>query len=246
QDPDALSQVRNRLTDFPVRLDLIPSNFREADRVLESLQVASVNGLVADLGISSDQLDNPVRGLSFQQEGPLDMRLDPHGPITAADLLERLSQKDLADLLFQYGQERFSRKIARFIVEQRARNPIKTTRQLATLCARAYGSRRGRIDPATRTFQALRIAVNDELGCLERLLALLPTLLAPGGRAVIISFHSLEDRLVKHAFRQWAREGGARLLTAKPEQPTEQQIAANRRSRSAKLRALIRSQEDRT
>ncbi len=246
QDPDARHNVRQQCSDFPVPLDLVTRNFDQASQVLKDLQVPHVHGLVADLGISSIQLDDPLRGLSFQVDGPLDMRLDPQRPITASDLLARLSEKDLADLIFRYGQERWSRKIARFIVADRGQNPIKTTRQLAALCARAYGSRRGRIDPATRTFQALRIAVNDELGCLERLLAALPALLAPGGRAVIISFHSLEDRLVKNAFRTWAKRGEAEVLTKKPLQPEQQEIVANRRSRSAKLRAVIKRQEGRT
>jgi 16S rRNA (cytosine1402-N4)-methyltransferase len=247
QDPDARHNVRERCADFPVQLDLIRSNFDKASSVLAGLGVGGVDGVLADLGLSSIQLDDPSRGLSFRHDGPLDMRMDPQRPITAADLLTRLSAVDLADLFFRYGDERYSRKIARLIVEQRAHDPIKTTRQLAALCARAYGSRRGRIDPATRTFQALRIAVNDEMGCLERFLAALPTLLNPGGTAVIISFHSLEDRMVKQVFRDWAKGGTAELLTRKPLQPDEAEVAVNRRSRSAKVRGIRkRSDEERS
>jgi len=239
-DPDARMAVRHIVDKSPVTIDLRKSNFVDAAEALADLGLRRVDGLLADLGVCSDQLDDPLRGLSFRHDGPLDMRLDPQGPVTAADLLARLGERDLADLIFKYGEERRSRKIARLIVEARRRSPIKTTRQLAELCARAAGPTRGprRIDPATRTFQALRIAVNEELASLEALLEQLPTLLNPGGRAVIISFHSLEDRLVKQAFREFKRSGWARWITKKPLTPDRDEIDANRRSRSAKLRAL--------
>ena len=164
-------------------------------------ELRRLTAILADLGISSDQLDDPNRGLSFQHNAPLDMRMDPTRGETAADLLRRLPERDLADLIYQFGEERFSRRIARRIVEAREREPIATTGQLADLVRRCVPRGRSPIDPATRTFQALRIAVNDELESLDRLLALLPLCLKPGGRAVVISFHSLEDRRVKQAFR---------------------------------------------
>jgi 16S rRNA (cytosine1402-N4)-methyltransferase len=202
--------------------------------VLAEHAIPELDGVLADLGFSSDQLADPQRGFSFLHEGPLDMRLDPTSDRpTAADLLARLSERELADILWRYGQERFSRRIARRIVAMRQRQPIRTTLQLAEL-VRSCVPHSGRIDPATRTFQALRIAVNDELGALQRLLAVLPQCLRIGSRAVIISFHSLEDRLVKQAFRQ--REFW-QVLTKKPVRPDAAEIRSNPRARSARLRA---------
>jgi 16S rRNA (cytosine1402-N4)-methyltransferase len=200
----------------------------------------SVDLLLADLGFASPQMDDPQRGFSFAEDGPLDMRMDSTAGATAADLVNELPADELANVIYQYGEERLSRVIARKIVEQRRDSPIKTTRQLAELCAAAYGPRAGRqrIHPATRTFMALRIAVNDELNRLERLLDQLPELIGPSGRAAIISFHSLEDRQVKHAFRRYAAESGVRLLTKKPLRPKPDERHANPRCRSAKLRAI--------
>ena len=181
-------------------------------------------------------------GLSFSQPGPLDMRLDPDSGETAADLLRRLPERDLADLIYEFGEERHSRRVARRIVEARQATPLETTQQLADLvrrCVPRGGGRHGKgIDPATRVFQALRIAVNDELGELDRLLAVLPQCLGPGGRATIISFHSLEDRRVKHAFRDRARW---EALTKKPVQAGDDEVRDNPRARSAKLRAARRA-----
>jgi 16S rRNA (cytosine1402-N4)-methyltransferase len=230
-----LDLARPRLADLPVLL--VRAGFDELRAVLDRVGVPAVDGVLADLGFSSDQLETPQRGLSFQRPGPLDMRLDPQSGEPAAVLLQRLSERELADLFWTYGQERFSRRIARRIVEARRRGPLETTDQLAELVRRCVPRSRGHtIDPATRVFQALRIAVNDELGALERLLAALPHCLRPGGRAVIISFHSLEDRRVKQAFRdrqQWE------VLTRKPVQATEEEIRRNPRARSAKLRAAV-------
>jgi 16S rRNA (cytosine1402-N4)-methyltransferase len=219
---------------------LVQANFDRLREVLDDLGISAIDGVFADLGVCSDQLDAAERGFSFQEDGPLDMRLDPSTGETAATLLRRLSERDLADLFWMYGEERFSRRIARKIVENRRQQPLATTEQLAQLvrrCVPRPRGRRGAIDPATRVFQALRIAVNDELSALERLLAALPECLKPGGRAAIISFHSLEDRRVKQAFRdrQWWT-----ALTRKPIQAAEEELRHNPRARSAKLRAAQR------
>jgi 16S rRNA (cytosine1402-N4)-methyltransferase len=238
QDPAMLELARPRLEGVPVTL--VRANFDRLPEVLADLGLAAVDGVLADLGFSSDQVEAPERGFSFQLAGPLDMRLDPTEGEPAAALLRRLNERDLADLFWQYGEERFSRRIARKIVETRKRAPLETTEQLADLVRRCVPRPRGRrhvIDPATRVFQALRIAVNDELGALDRLLAGLPACVKPGGRAVIISFHSLEDRRVKQAFR--VREVWE-VLTAKPVQATEEELRQNPRARAAKLRAARR------
>jgi 16S rRNA (cytosine1402-N4)-methyltransferase len=237
QDEAMLGLARPRLEGLPVTL--VNVNFEMLRVTLDNLNLDAVDGVVADLGICSDQLDAADRGFSFQQAGPLDMRMDAGRGESAADLLRTLSERDLANLIYEFGEERFSRRIARRIVEQRTREPIATTEQLAELVRRCVPRPKGRrpfTDPATRTFQALRIAVNDELGSLDRLLESLPGCLKPGGRAVLISFHSLEDRRVKHAFRSDAWE----VLTRKPVQATESELATNPRSRSAKLRAARR------
>lgn len=218
------------------QLHLLHYSFEQLPDALHSLGITQVDGILADLGFASDQMDDPTRGLSFQQEGPLDMRLNRDEGEPASELLAHIDEKELADLIYQYGEERFSRRVARRIVETRRVSPLKTTTQLAELVRRCV-PRSGKIDPATRTFQALRIAVNNELGKLEEFLKNLPILLKGGGRAVIISFHSLEDRLVKQAFRQanlW------RQLTKKPITATEEEMARNPRARSAKLRAAER------
>jgi 16S rRNA (cytosine1402-N4)-methyltransferase len=223
---------------------LVEANFDQLRDVLDSVGLASVDGVLADLGICSDQLDDAARGFTFSQEGPLDMRMDPGQGEPASALLRRLSERDLADLFFRYGEERFSRRIARRIVEERRRAPLETTTQLADLVRRCVprprrtSRQKAPIDPATRVFQALRIAVNDELGALDRLLTALPACLKPGGRAAIISFHSLEDRRVKQAFRQrqlWLE------LTRKPIQASPEERDHNPRARSAKLRAAVRA-----
>jgi len=235
QDRAMLELARPRLEGLPVTL--VQANFDQLRQVLDELNLPAVDGVLADLGVCSDQLDRPERGFSFQQPGPLDMRMDPEQAEPASALLRRLNERDLADLFWQYGEERFSRRIARKIVETRRKTPLETTEQLAELVRRCVPRPRGRrhtIDPATRVFQALRIAVNDELGALDRLLAVLPRCLKPGGRAAIISFHSLEDRRVKQAFRD--REHWE-VLTPKPLPAGEEEQNRNPRARSAKLRA---------
>ena len=243
RDASMLALARPRLQGFPVRL--FQGGFDELPEVLARLEVTAVDGVLVDLGVCSDQLDAAERGFSFGQPAPLDMRLDAESGETAADLLRWLCERDLADLFWQYGEERFSRRIARKIVETRRLEPLKTTDQLAELDRRCVPRppRKGAwqkkppIDPATRVFQALRIAVNDELGALDRLLAVLPECLRPGGRAALISFHSLEDRRVKQAFRDRTRW---QELTRKPIQAGEEEVARNPRARSAKLRAAVR------
>jgi 16S rRNA (cytosine1402-N4)-methyltransferase len=235
RDRAMLDLARPRLDGLPVVVR--HAGFEDLRAVLAELGVPAADGVLADLGFSSDQLEAPERGLSFQLPGPLDMRLDPERGESAAALLRRLSERDLADLLWAYGEERFSRRIARRLVEARRRAPLETTDQLAELVRRCVPRSRGHgIDPATRTFQALRIAVNDELGALERLLDALPRCLRPGGRAVVISFHSLEDRRVKQAFRNRERW---QQLTRKPVRATEDEVRRNPRARSAKLRAAV-------
>ncbi|KAJ4457572.1 putative Ribosomal RNA small subunit methyltransferase H [Paratrimastix pyriformis] len=260
-DPTSLAFVRQRVSRLSTcTLDLVKANFSTAKYVLATLGVLTkptaapqdgttaqplarggVHLLLADLGYSSKQLEDPTRGLSFLQPGPLDMRLDPERPDTAADLVNKLPEEDLANLIFTYGEEPHSRKIARLILEAREYAPITTTTQLADIVRRAYGrkvAQQQRIDPATKTFQALRIAVNGELNVLHRLLADVPILVRPGGIAAIISFHSLEDRLVKQAFAKLVAEGKARPVTRKPLVADKGEVASNPRSRSAKLRAI--------
>jgi 16S rRNA (cytosine1402-N4)-methyltransferase len=238
QDAAMLDSARPRLEGLPVTL--VHANFDQLRAVLADLGIPAVDGVLADLGVCSDQLDDPARGLSFQQPGPLDMRLDPTTGEPASALLRRLNERDLANLIYEYGEERLSRRIARRIVEERRRAPVETTEQLADLVRRCVPRRKGphAIDPATRTFQALRIAVNDELGALDRFLAQLPRCVKPGGRAAVISFHSLEDRRVKHAFRDrdtWE------ALTKKPVEAGAAELENNPRARSAKLRGARRN-----
>jgi 16S rRNA (cytosine1402-N4)-methyltransferase len=236
-DPDMLEVVRATMVGVPVTL--VSASFDQLRSVLDNRKIAAVDGVLADLGICSDQLDQAERGFSFQQDGPLDMRFDRTAGEPASALLARLNERDLADLIYAYGEERYSRRIARRIVE--ARGALRTTGELAALVRRAVPrSRPGGIDPATRTFQALRIAVNDELGSLDRLLEQLPACVKPGGRAAIISFHSLEDRRVKLAFRNesWT------VVTRKPIVPGDEECRTNPRARSAKLRVAIRTNQN--
>jgi 16S rRNA (cytosine1402-N4)-methyltransferase len=224
----------------PLPVTLVHAAYREIGRVLDELGIDRVQGVLMDLGLSSDQLAWEARGFSFSTDGPLDMRFDPDEPgPSAADLVNQMREADLAQLFFELGEERFSRRIARRIVEDREAGPIQTTGQLAELVRRSLPgrARHGPIDPATRVFQALRIAVNDELGQLDATLAAIPDLLAPGGRAAIISFHSLEDRRVKWAFKTNSK---LTVLTKKPVTATAQEVAVNPRARSAKLRVVER------
>jgi 16S rRNA (cytosine1402-N4)-methyltransferase len=236
-DPAAVLAAEKNLAGLPVKL--VHGNFCDLSEVLTEQNVPLVDGILLDLGLSSDQLADDSRGFSFESDGPLDLRFNPLAGEPAARLVNRLSAEHLADLIFHYGEERFSRRIARAIVEKRHHNPIYTSRQLAEIVRQAVPAiaRQQRIDPATRTFQALRITVNDELKSLETALRRLPDCLKPGGRLAIISFHSLEDRRVKEAFRDDPR---LRALSRKPTTPHEAEIARNPRSRSAKLRIAER------
>jgi 16S rRNA (cytosine1402-N4)-methyltransferase len=215
-------------------------NFRDLPMILRHLQMPRLDGVLLDLGLSSLQVERAERGFSFLREGPLDMRMDRQQPMSAATLVNRLSGDELAHLIERFGEERFAPRIARRIVEARRQRPITTTVQLAQIVASAMpgGLRRGRLHPATRTFQALRIAVNDELGALEAFLAALQGLLAPEGRAVLLSFHSLEDRMVKQAFVKGAQAGLWTILTKKAVRPSDEERARNPRARSARLRAV--------
>ena len=243
-DETSLRLAGGRLGRFAPRVRLFQANFAEADEVLAEAGVPAVDLLLADLGVASCQLDDPGRGFRFSASGPLDMRLDRREKRTAADFVNDLGEKELADLIYRYGQERYSRQIARAIVRARQRGRLSDTVELAEIVRRAIPAparraRRG-VAPATRTFQALRIAVNDELRNLECLLDLLPEIVAAGGAAGIISFHSLEDRLVKRAFADLAGTEEWQRLNKKPIVPSAGQIAENPRSRSAKLRGIER------
>ena len=238
RDEHAIAATRTRLASYGARVELVHARFGDLRAVLEERGVTQVDGVVADLGVSSPQLDEAARGFSFTRSGPLDMRMDDSSGETAAELIARLDENALADILFQYGEERRSRAIARSIKRAEAEGQLQTTDDLRRAVVRVLGPRKqGASDPATRTFQALRIAVNDELGELKALLETLPIVLADGGIAAIISFQSLEDRLLKHTFRDDARLAP---LTKKPIVASEQESARNPRSRSAKLRVARR------
>lgn len=245
QDALALEASRNRLSPFGRRAHLIQGNFRDVKQQLAQAGITNVDGAVLDLGVSTPQLSRPERGFSFSENGPLDMRMDQTGDLTAADVVNRWTESDLAWTIFHYGEERYARRIARALVTVRKEAPLRTTFDLVEVIRRAIParSRHGRIHFATRTFQAIRIAVNQELDALEAALPQLIDVLTVGGRLCVISFHSLEDRIVKQAFR--LREAGAspdvRILTKKPQVATVQELERNPRARSAKLRVLERA-----
>ena len=244
RDPRALDISRERLAGFGDRVRLVHADYRSLDAVLDGHGIGRVDGIVADLGVSSMQLDGEGRGFSFLRDDPLDMRMDPGSGPTAADLIGEATEQELADVIFRFGEERHSRRIARAIVRARAGGgPIATTGHLAAIVRRAVPTRgRPRIDPATRTFQAIRIWVNGELDDLDRFLECACRRLRAGARLVVIAFHSLEDRVVKHTLRSIAQRGeiGIRVLTKKPVGPGERELARNPRARSAKLRAAER------
>jgi 16S rRNA (cytosine1402-N4)-methyltransferase len=243
RDRHALAGAGETLSAWRDRIDLVHSDYRALDEVLDARDIAVVDGALADLGVSSMQFDAPGRGFSFQRDEPLDMRMDQSAGDTAADLVARSSERELADAIFQYGEERFSRRIARAIVDARRETPVATTGRLASIVRRAI-PRRGfaRIDPATRTFQALRIWVNRELEGLDRFLEAAVRRLRAGARLVVITFHSLEDRIVKHTLRALeSGDAGVRVLTRKPIVPSDEEITRNPRARSAKLRAAERT-----
>jgi 16S rRNA (cytosine1402-N4)-methyltransferase len=236
----AIDSCRQRLNRFGDRIVLRQGNFRDLKSHLAEMGIAKVDGVLFDFGVSSPQLDDPSRGFSFQREGPLDMRMDQTIGTTAAELVNGSPEHELADIIFQYGEERYARRIARAIVQERQRHPIETTSALVSLIARSVPApyRHGRIHCATRTFQALRIAVNHELECMEPSLRDATEVLDSGGRICAISFHSLEDRIVKHTFRSLSQgpEAILSVLTKKPILPSKAECEANPRSRSAKLR----------
>ena len=240
RDPAAVAAARDALSGFGDRVEVVHADYRRVAAVLDERGVAKVDGVLADLGVSSMQLDAPGRGFSFRQDDPLDMRMDTTAGPTAAEALRDVDERTLADVIYEFGEERHSRRVARAILAARERGSIETTGQLAEIVRRAI-SRKGytRIDPATRTFQAIRIWVNRELEGLDSFLGAAARRLADGGRMAVITFHSLEDRIVKHTLRALAAEhAGLRIRTKRPLVPSEAEIGRNPRARSAKLRAV--------
>ncbi|MDI2112499.1 16S rRNA (cytosine(1402)-N(4))-methyltransferase RsmH [Commensalibacter nepenthis] len=256
RDPDAIARGQEIQKQFP-SLRLLQGDFENIDSLLTSQQVTECDGIVLDLGVSSFQLDQADRGFSFRFDGPLDMRMSRTGK-TAADLVNYLSETEIADILFHYGEERFSRRIAKAIVNRRAEAPFETTQDLASLIQRTIPTDKSKINPATRSFQGLRIAVNNELEQIHTALNAALTLLKPGGKLIVVSFHSLEDRIVKDIMNKAAgrvakpsrylplslspsqSDVGFELLTSKPQRPSDQECHINTRSRSARLRAIQR------
>ena len=256
RDPEAIARGAAIAAAYPGRLHLIHGGFGDMLTLLHEAGVSALDGIVLDLGLSSFQIDDAARGFSFRNDGPLDMRMSRSGP-SAADLVASLSEAELADTLYQFGEERLSRRIARAIVTARAEAPIETTGRLASIIRGAMPPSRDGIHPATRSFQALRIRVNDELGEIERALSAASALLSPGGRLVVVSFHSLEDRLVKRFLAHAAGRDPSpsrhdprglsatttpefRLITSRALRPTDAETAQNPRARSARLRAMQR------
>ena len=247
RDPDAIAAARTALESFGDRVTLVHARFSEARQVLDRLGVVPVDGFLVDLGVSSPQLDRPERGFSFRSDGPLDMRMDPSSGETAAELLQRVDEAELTRIIRDYGEERHAARVARAIVTSRRTEPLETTGKLAAIVARAVPRHEQSKSPATRTFQALRIAVNGELEELERFMEIAADCIRPGGRLCVIAFHSLEDRIVKRRLRALAgRDGGAgvpprfRILTKHVVVPGDAERARNPRARSARLRAAER------
>jgi len=242
RDPTALRLAGESLAPWADRVELVHADYRQLRAVLETRSIDGIDGALADLGVSSMQFDAEGRGFSFRRDEPLDMRMDQTQGPTAAELLAEVGEEDLANVIYQFGEERFSRRIARRIVEARGSSPIVTTGQLAEIVRRAVPRKEyQRIDPATRTFQALRIWVNRELDGLDAFLIEASRVLRAGARLAVITFHSLEDRIVKHVFRALAAgEDALRVLTRKPVVPGDAEVARNPRARSAKLRAIER------
>ncbi len=244
QDPQAIAYTQTRLQAYQSRIHLFCENFQEVQSVMSLANRERVDGILFDLGVSSAQLDQPERGLSFQHDGPLDMRMNPTRGQSVEDLVNTLPETQLADMIYALGDERYSRRIARAIVDARRRAPLRTTMDLSRLIQQSVprSYRYGRLHPATRTFQAFRLAVNNELGALKTGLDKVIGVLAPEGRLCVIAFHSLEDRLVKQAFRRLAQEAPDQwdVLTKKPVSPSEEERRTNPRARSAKLRVMAR------
>jgi 16S rRNA (cytosine1402-N4)-methyltransferase len=256
RDPDAIAAGAQLAAQARGRLSLMPGRFSELDEIVASTSVEHVDGVVLDIGVSSMQLDQAERGFSFRHDGPLDMRMERQGP-SAADLINEASEAELADVFYHYGEERRARAVARAVIEKRRKGRLETTGQLADLVAGLVRSEPGGIHPATRVFQALRIAVNDELGELARALHAAERLLKPGGRLVVVTFHSLEDRIVKQFLAARSGRGGAgsrhvpsavvaqptfQITTKGPVMPSDAEVKSNPRARSAKLRAAARTQ----
>lgn len=239
RDADSLEVAKNRLKAYEAKVTLVHADFRAMDKVFGELQIRKIDGILFDLGLSSYQLDSRERGFSFRYDAPLDMRMDKAGYILAYDLVNNLTEKEISDILWAFGQERWHNRIARYLIRRRALVPVTTTGQLKEVVMKAIphgASRCARIHPATRTFQALRIAVNRELEALEEALTKAPEFLKKGARICVISFHSLEDRIVKHNFKDNALKGILKIITKKPLEPTRQEVRDNPRARSAKLR----------
>lgn len=248
RDEEALAYSRNRLARFGSRAILLKGDFVDVKQLLRNVDIPAIDGALFDLGVSSPQLDDSNRGFSFQEDGPLDMRMDQSTGTTAGELVNSLPESELADLIFQYGEERFSRRIARAIVRARERKALASTQELTTVIKESVPAayRHGRIHCATRTFQALRIAVNRELDVLEPAIRDAVDMLRPGGRIAVISFHSLEDRIVKHTFRALAERPHQKVvvLTKRPQVPSEAECRENPRARSAKLRVAERRSKE--
>ena len=240
QDPIAINAAKERLIAFSSRVTWVHANFRDMAEEIEPSLRAHIAGILFDLGVSSPQFDDPTRGFTYQVDSALDMRMDPANPVTAFRLINMRSKEEIARVLREWGEERWAQRIAEFIIKARAQEPIRTTGQLVELIKAAIpaSARRTGAHPARRTFQALRIWVNDELAALSQGLEAAQGLIAPKGRVVVISFHSLEDRIAKHVFRQWEQEHKGHVLTKHPLTPSEPEISENPRSRSAKLRVF--------
>ena len=242
-DEDAIKNAQLRITndELKERLTIARGNFRDIKNLAITNGFENAAGILFDLGVSSYQFDKPEKGFSFQYEAPLDMRMDTDLSVTAADLINALTKEELTELFIRYGEEQYTKRIVSAIVERRKQKRIETTKELAEIIARVYPRGEKKIHPATKVFQALRIAVNDELHSLEEAIEDGISILKPGGRMVIISFHSLEDRIVKNAFLAFAEKGLGTILTKKPIIPTYEEIETNNRSRSAKMRTFEKS-----
>ena len=241
-DEAAIRIASEHLKEFAGSFKLINENFRNMDRALAKENIKALNAILLDVGVSSFQLDDKERGFSIKEEARLDMRMDRRLSLSAFDVINKYKERDLSDIIYKYGEERFSRKIARRIVEERSNKPIETTTELAGIVRRSMGQKQNyfRIDPATRTFQAIRIAVNDELGALEEGIKKAVSWLDVGARIAVITFHSLEDRIVKNLYKGYAGLGVLKIITKKPVNPSPEETAKNPRARSGRLRVAER------
>ena len=242
KDPETIQRTRNELKELDSKITYINDDFRNIEKILEENKIASVDGAIFDLGISSFQIDEGDRGFSFLNNGPLDMRFNAKQELSAWEVVNKFSKTELADIIYRYGEERHSRFVAKAITDARRKKSIDTTEELTEVIEKSIGKRyaRQRLHPAARTFQALRIYVNDELNSIEEAINSIIVYLRPGAKICVISFHSLEDRIIKHIFRQRAKDGDIKIITKKPICPTAEEIQGNSRSRSAKLRVAER------